>query len=472
MHTAGSLIKSVHVESLFGRRSYDLEFPNATDGDGRLALLHGENGSGKTTILRLIWNALSAADERGHRTFLARTPFKTFRVETTAGATISVEKAADLLGTFSVTLSRPGHDDSTALFETDESLAVPSAAKRRPLSAKTARLLQTSKATLSASDRRALRAYQDEIEQRVASLQAEQEYLKFLRTEVRAPLYLADDRSLYSDDPEIERTRELLRSDDVSRRDRLAKLVFLELHVILRRVNEYLRGLALGGQNDGSANTNGIYASVLRQLSTATPLAPRPEDGGESVALQLDRIRNIAPGFERFGLVPKFDVDEFIDLLARARERTLDLGDLAERIVYPYVSSLNARYDALQDAHDVLNALVPTINSFLNEKELRFTPWQGLAIVSADGAELEVESLSSGERQLLMLLCTTLLARTSARLFIIDEPELSLGVGWQRKILDALLLLTERSEVQFLVATHSIEIISGHPGSLVQLRPR
>lgn len=65
-------------------------------------------------------------------------------------------------------------------------------------------------------------------------------------------------------------------------------------------------------------------------------------------------------------------------------------------------------------------------------------------------------SLSSGEKQLLILLTETLLQQNSPTIFIADEPELSLHIDWQRKIISSVRELNPNAQV--IVATHSPEI--------------
>ena len=84
---------------------------------------------------------------------------------------------------------------------------------------------------------------------------------------------------------------------------------------------------------------------------------------------------------------------------------------------------------------------------------------------------MDPESLSSGERQLLLLFCYTLLAREKTSIFIIDEPELSLNVKWQRRLIGALRDIVEDTPNQFLFATHSIELIAQHEDSVHRLVP-
>jgi energy-coupling factor transporter ATP-binding protein EcfA2 len=469
-NNAAPIITSISVRNLFGRRSYDLDMPTAYGQSGRMTLLHGENGSGKTTLLRLVWNALCAADNRGHRTFIAKTPFQSLTIQMTANRTIHIEKTDGLVGDFTVTLSRPGVADVVAEYETDDDLRVRSRYKRGvwELEEHTVRVaLRNRESSLGQTYASVL---EEQAGSRRQAQRAETEYLQFLNDEIGSPLYLADDRSLYSDDEDIERIRASVSrhagGESGERRSR-ESLVFLELNVTLRRVNEYLRSLTIGGQNDGSATSNSIYADVLRELATPD-ISPNDAEGPSSAAFLLQEIGAIAPSYETYGLVPNFDSIKFSELL-----ESIGLPDrrvLADRVLTPYLSSMLARYTALKEAQGLLSALIPTINGFLRDKLVTFSPKEGLNIVTADGNPLLVESLSSGERQLLMLLCTTLLSRVDTKLFIIDEPELSLGVEWQRKILSALQLLTESSDVQFLIATHSIEIISGDPDSVISLK--
>jgi ABC-type glutathione transport system ATPase component len=195
---------------------------------------------------------------------------------------------------------------------------------------------------------------------------------------------------------------------------------------------------------------------------------PSLTEDQETVRNRLLNLAKLAPRFEEFGLTAPLDYDELLGLLDSIEAD--DRQQLARSILTPYLQNLEARYEGLLVAERVLRRVVPTINSFLEDKFVVFTPRDGLRVETEEGHIISPGRLSSGERQLMMLLCTTLVATQTTRLFIIDEPELSLGVRWQRKILDALLTVATESPLQFLVATHSIEIMSGHHESLVQLQ--
>jgi predicted ATP-dependent endonuclease of OLD family len=94
-----------------------------------------------------------------------------------------------------------------------------------------------------------------------------------------------------------------------------------------------------------------------------------------------------------------------------------------------------------------------------------------LTIRGFSGESLAPDLLSSGERQLLTLLCHLLPARKTAAIFMIDEPELSLNIKWQRKLLDSLLGFTKGASIQLIMATHSVEMITPHRAEIVRFIP-
>lgn len=65
--------------------------------------------------------------------------------------------------------------------------------------------------------------------------------------------------------------------------------------------------------------------------------------------------------------------------------------------------------------------------------------------------------LSSGEKQMLIILLTALVQDNQPAVMILDEPELSLHTDWQEKLIDNIRNLNEH--VQIIIATHSPSII-------------
>jgi predicted ATPase len=94
---------------------------------------------------------------------------------------------------------------------------------------------------------------------------------------------------------------------------------------------------------------------------------------------------------------------------------------------------------------------------FSGAKHLEFSA-EGIKVTSGD-SEIPLQSLSSGERQLLLLLLECL--RLDGNTVIIDEPELSMHVEWQRRLVST--LMTVSPGVQLIMATHSPEVMAMLP---------
>jgi len=76
--------------------------------------------------------------------------------------------------------------------------------------------------------------------------------------------------------------------------------------------------------------------------------------------------------------------------------------------------------------------------------------------------------LSSGEKQLLIILLNIMLLDNKPTIILMDEPEISLHVEWQRIFIKTLLELN--SNLQIIMATHSPALVSkGYKNSVVSL---
>ncbi len=79
---------------------------------------------------------------------------------------------------------------------------------------------------------------------------------------------------------------------------------------------------------------------------------------------------------------------------------------------------------------------------------------------SVNGRTIELSALSSGEKQMLILLGEALLQERSPWIYIADEPELSLHIKWQETLTDNLRQINPNAQIIF--ATHSPDIVGPH----------
>jgi predicted ATPase len=125
------------------------------------------------------------------------------------------------------------------------------------------------------------------------------------------------------------------------------------------------------------------------------------------------------------------------------------------------IESIVQRWDGLQDKLSEIfsqkDKFLSIVNGMLQKKKMEVTEANELQFVSRSGKRLTPHMLSSGEKQLLILLSETLLQREQPTIFIADEPELSLHVLWQERLVASLSSLNPQA--QLIVATHSPDIV-------------
>ena len=83
-----------------------------------------------------------------------------------------------------------------------------------------------------------------------------------------------------------------------------------------------------------------------------------------------------------------------------------------------------------------------------SENEIKF---------SSLGEELAPYQLSSGEKQILVILLTVLVEDNESYVLFMDEPEVSLHIEWQKRLID--LILELNPNVQIILTTHSPAVI-------------
>lgn len=110
-----------------------------------------------------------------------------------------------------------------------------------------------------------------------------------------------------------------------------------------------------------------------------------------------------------------------------------------------------------------INESVDSFISILNDlfegrKSFFVSKSNELCAYSPDGYEIKLADLSSGEKQLLIILGEALLQNGRRCLYVADEPELSLHVVWQEKLVNSIIKINKNAQIIF--ATHSPDIVS------------
>lgn len=114
---------------------------------------------------------------------------------------------------------------------------------------------------------------------------------------------------------------------------------------------------------------------------------------------------------------------------------------------------------------DSLLEKLELFTNILNERRFTFKSIhinrdKGFYFKTTKGKELKLNQLSSGEQHEVVLLYELIFKTKPSILVLIDEPEISLHITWQKEFLDDLLRIIKIQNFQVLIATHSPSIIN------------
>jgi predicted ATP-binding protein involved in virulence len=164
----------------------------------------------------------------------------------------------------------------------------------------------------------------------------------------------------------------------------------------------------------------------------------------------------------------KSKLDGHFDALSKAKEKlssdsanlnTTDISVLigTERIDY-IVDEWTRSIEKRRVIFEPRDTFLKIINSMMQRKEFSINSQNEIQIITQSGKTLPIRRLSSGEKQLLIVLGEALLQENKPWVYIADEPELSLHVRWQESLVENLRAINPNSQIIF--ATHSPDVVS------------
>lgn len=150
---------------------------------------------------------------------------------------------------------------------------------------------------------------------------------------------------------------------------------------------------------------------------------------------------------------------------------SLDINDasflIGTRRIHGVVQKWNELIAKQKELFKFRDMFVDVVNSLLQRKKLIISDRNDLQIKTDSGKIFPLKNLSSGEKQLIIILGESLLQQSSPHVYIADEPELSLHVAWQEKLVSSLKAINPNSQIVF--ATHSPDIVSSYSNSVIKI---
>jgi predicted ATP-binding protein involved in virulence len=140
---------------------------------------------------------------------------------------------------------------------------------------------------------------------------------------------------------------------------------------------------------------------------------------------------------------------------------TAELVDKQVRqVIGVYIRDTEQKFSRFDELFDRVSLFKEIINEKFQFKNVLVSRETGINVKTDDGRDISLSDLSSGEQHELVLLYELLFAVKDDALILIDEPELSLHVGWQMRFLPDLQRIQKLKPLQIIMATHSPQIIN------------
>jgi ABC-type glutathione transport system ATPase component len=217
-------------------------------------------------------------------------------------------------------------------------------------------------------------------------------------------------------------------------------------------LNKVVKGLSAGGEFPSHmlkgvrievepADARWIRYDLIRSLDSN--LTTVLTDGDSSMRQALTALSGVAGGslldIQLYHLQRKY-LDYQVNVGNRIIEQ-LQAGNMDA------AQQLSQRKKRFQDMLDELFAETGK-RIVRTENEIRFTQI---------GEQLMPYQLSSGEKQMLIILLTVLVEDNQPYVLFMDEPEVSLHIEWQKRLID--LICELNPHVQIILTTHSPAVV-------------
>lgn len=429
------------VLGLFGEFDHDIHLNDSE----RITALIGPNGLGKTACLRLI-NALF----RKHWSILASTDFKEIEYSFSDGSVVSV---------FHRTSGTSETDVSDALgIEFNAEIAGEAIEPWFPRVVEdTPGKLSRIEAYLPYITRVGPKSWIHDITRQIFSLQ---ELIEAFGDQI--PDHVA--RAFSSNPPAklnelisridchlIETQRLLVLQQDDSRRagPSPSTLAISRKAQILKSVIE--RELA-------------NYAATSQSLDRSFPRRVLQQGGmrpSEDIAFSLSELESLRNGLTEAGILDQ----EGEDVLPQVEV----VDSAVASVLNVYVEDTKKKLDVLEALRERILLFIELIDQRFDPKSVIVDKSVGFIVKRNSEVVVPLEKLSSGEQHQLVLFFELLFELKENALILIDEPELSLHISWQKQFISDLKRIISLNGFDVLLATHSPQLVGEWEELVVEL---
>jgi predicted ATP-binding protein involved in virulence len=147
---------------------------------------------------------------------------------------------------------------------------------------------------------------------------------------------------------------------------------------------------------------------------------------------------------------------------------TEKIEESVARVLSVYIEDNKKKLEVLSEIYERVFLFRELISDRFGSKKIEISNSKGMRIIYGE-SEVPLDRLSSGEQHQLVLFFELLFEIKPNTLILIDEPEISLHVAWQKKFISDLMKIIELNKFDVVLATHSPQLIGSWSHLLVEL---
>lgn len=430
-------IVSLKVNGLFGRFDHDIVFPEGQD----ITIITAPNGFGKTILLKTLD---SIFNRKFH--YFWKIPFDEIELAFTSGKKITVLRdqgnlleEEDLIPRRTLSLKASGFGDSDAVYKLSPSMPEADEAfldRHLPVD----RLAPDRWVDMQTDDIVPLEVildrYSERLPKRILNSLRMPEWIQELAGIL--DVYLVETQRLLYLDQEPEHRRPYGR-----RGKNPPPVVERDARALSKIIGDLLQR----------------YANESQKLDQTFPKRIIAFRDGNVGSEEEIRSSLLALSDRREELVSAGLLSSSISDPIRPDDEFEDEG--IRRMLAIYIEDTTKKLSIFDDAYAKINLFKEIINEHFSFKHIEINSKSGIeAIDELDGERVPLSELSSGEQHELVLIYDLLFRVEDDSVILIDEPELSLHVAWQKRFISDLQKILEIRRLQVIIATHSPQVIN------------
>jgi predicted ATP-binding protein involved in virulence len=125
-----------------------------------------------------------------------------------------------------------------------------------------------------------------------------------------------------------------------------------------------------------------------------------------------------------------------------------------------YARDAAKKLETFDSIYSRIRLFLDIVNDHFKFKRLSVVADKGMLVTDDLNQPIPLTALSSGEQHILVLIYDLLFKVAANALILVDEPELSLHVSWQKRFISDLQKIQQIHPIDVIVATHSPQIIN------------